>query len=282
MFLTECARDAMQGWRRWIPTEKKIDYLNYLMPVGFDVLDCGSFVSPKIVPQMKDTAEVLDNIDKSLSSTKISVIIAGIPGAEKALGHDAVDILGFPFSLSETFQYRNTNKSQEEAFLQIQEINTLTQKEKKSFTLYFSMAFGNPYGDPWDIKDCIFWAKRFYDIGIRNILLSDTSGVATPDQIKSLFDILPNRFSAVDFGAHLHTRYKDATPKITAAYQSGCRRFDSAILGMGGCPTAKEDMVGNMPTEKILSFMHAENLDIEKDLHHFDLAMEKAKDIFGL
>jgi hydroxymethylglutaryl-CoA lyase len=177
MFLTECPRDAMQGWGEFIPTQKKIDYINALMEVGFDVLDCGSFVSPKAIPQMADTKDVIPEIQKK-NNTKISVIVANISGAERALKHENIDILGFPFSISETFQYRNTNKNQEEAYQEIVKIWELLQSENRELNLYFSMAFGNPYGEIWKWEDVDFWAKRFSEIGIKNILLSDTTGVA--------------------------------------------------------------------------------------------------------
>jgi hydroxymethylglutaryl-CoA lyase len=238
MFLTECPRDAMQGWGEIIPTQKKIDYINALMSVGFDVLDCASFVSPKAIPQMADSAEVVENIDKSVSNTQISVIIANLSGAEKALKHDAVDILGFPFSISEVFQHRNTNKSREEAMSEILKIQELTKSAGKSLHLYFSMAFGNPYGESWSWQEVDFWAKRFSEIGIKSIQLSDTTGVATPEIISELFEKIPHKYTDIHFGAHFHNRYDESYVKLKAAYDQGCRRFDSAIKGIGGCPMA--------------------------------------------
>ena len=280
MFLTECPRDAMQGWGTFIPTAQKIDYINSLMEVGFDVLDCGSFVSPKSIPQMADSGEVLDHIDKSRSHTKLSVIVANVRGAEKALEHGNVDILGFPFSISETFQYRNTNKDQEEAFSQIKDILTLTGKEGKDLNVYFSMAFGNPYGEMWKWEDVDKWAQRFSDIGIKNILLSDTTGTGNLDQIELLFENIPHKYPGVDFGAHLHNRYEDSYKKLKAAYGKGCRRFDSAIKGIGGCPMAKDDLVGNMPTEQVINFMASEKIEHSLNLLNFESAYNKAKDIF--
>ena len=280
MFLTECPRDAMQGWGTFIPTAQKIDYINSLMEVGFDVLDCGSFVSPKSIPQMADSGEVLDHIDKSRSHTKLSVIVANVRGAEKALEHGNVDILGFPFSISETFQYRNTNKDQEEAFSQIKEILTLTEKKGKELNVYFSMAFGNPYGEMWKWEDVDKWARRFSEIGIKNILLSDTTGTGNLDQIELLFENIPHKYPGVDFGAHLHNRYEDSYKKLKAAYGKGCRRFDSAIKGIGGCPMAKDDLVGNMPTEQVINFMAAEKIEHSLNLLNFESAYNKAKDIF--
>ena len=280
MFLTECPRDAMQGWNELIPTQKKIDYINALMDVKFDVLDCGSFVSPKAIPQMADSGEVVDNIDKSISGTQISVIVANISGAERALSHENVDILGFPFSISETFQYRNTNKNQEEAFRQIQEISTMTKSQGKHLHIYFSMAFGNPYGEIWKWEDVDFWAKRFSEIGISTIQLSDTTGVATPESIALLFEKIPEKFPNITFGAHFHNRYEDSYKKLKAAYDKGCRHFDSAIKGIGGCPMAKDDLVGNMPTEQVFNFMASEKIDVRQNLLHFEAAYNKAKDIF--
>ncbi len=280
MFLTECPRDAMQGWGEMIPTQKKIDYINALMDVKFDVLDCGSFVSPKAVPQMADSGEVIDNIDKSISNTMLSVIVANISGAEKALKHEGVDILGFPFSISETFQHRNTNKSQEEAFTQIQQILEISKRENRHLHLYFSMAFGNPYGEIWKWEQVDFWANRFSEIGITTIQLSDTTGVASVESISELFKIIPPKYPNITFGAHFHNRYEDSYSKLKAAYDQGCRHFDSAIKGMGGCPMAKDDLVGNMPTEQIFNFMAAEKIDIHQNILHFEAAYNRAKDIF--
>lgn len=280
MFLTECPRDAMQGWGEFIPTQKKIDYLNALMAVKFDVLDCGSFVSPKAIPQMADSGEVLDNIDKTISDTKLSVIVANLSGAEHALKHENVDILGFPFSISETFQHRNTNKSQEVAFSQIAQIKTMAESAGKALNVYFSMAFGNPYGEKWNWEDVDLWAGRFAELGVRNILLSDTTGVATPESIALLFDKIPQKYPQLNFGAHFHNRYEDSYVKLKAAYDNGCRSFDSAIKGIGGCPMAKDDLVGNMPTEQVFNFMASEKIEVKQNLLHFESAWNKAKDIF--
>lgn len=280
MFLTECPRDAMQGWGEFIPTTKKIDYINALMDVGFDVLDCLSFVSPKAIPQMADSAEVAENIDKSDSKTKVSAIIGNFRGAEKALKHGSIDVLGFPFSISETFQHRNTNKSQEEAFTDIVKILELTKSENRSLNIYFSMAFGNPYGEIWKLEDVEFWAKRFSEIGIDNILLSDTTGVATSETIELLFGEIPQKFPEIHFGAHFHNRYEDSYTKLKGAYDKGCRRFDSAIKGIGGCPMAKDDLVGNMPTEQVINFMSVEKAPHKLNLLNFESAYNKAKDVF--
>lgn len=281
MFLTECPRDAMQGWGEMIPTQTKIDYINALMEVNFDVLDCGSFVSPKAIPQMADSGEVLDQIDKSLSSTKLSVIVANVLGAELALKHDNVDILGFPFSISETFQYRNTNKKREEAFNEIAEIFVLAKSQNKALNVYFSMAFGNPYGEMWSLEEVGYWAQRFSEIGIRNILLSDTTGVATPDLITRIFEEIPPKYPEIIFGAHFHNRYEDSYGKLKAAYDSGCRSFDSAIKGIGGCPMAKDELVGNMPTEQVINFIASEKIPHRLHLLNFESAYNQAKRIFN-
>ena len=279
MFLTECPRDAMQGWGEFIPTSQKIDYINALMDVGFDMLDCGSFVSPKAIPQMADTKEVISEINKK-NNTKISVIVANLSGAEQALKQDKIDVLGFPFSISETFQYRNTNKNQEEAFEEVVRILKISKAENRELNLYFSMAFGNPYGEMWKLQDVEFWAKRFSEIGIKNILLSDTTGVADVEKIHLLFEKIPEKFPQINFGAHFHNRYEDSYKKLKAAYDKGCRRFDSAIKGLGGCPMAKDELVGNMPTEKVINFLQTEKIEHRLNLLNFEAAWNRAKDIF--
>lgn len=279
MFLTECPRDAMQGWGEFIPTQQKIDYINALMEVGFDALDCGSFVSPKAIPQMADTKDVIPEIQKK-NGTQISVIVANVSGAEHALKHQNIDILGFPFSMSETFQHRNTNKSQEEAFEEIKKILEMTKAENRQLNLYFSMAFGNPYGEIWRWEDVDFWAQRFAEIGIENILLSDTTGTGDVEKIELLFDKIPAKYPQIEFGAHLHNRYEDSYKKLKAAYNKGCRKFDSAIKGIGGCPYAKDELVGNMPTEQVINFLQLEKIPHRLNLLHFEAAWNKAKDIF--
>ncbi|WP_120488363.1 hydroxymethylglutaryl-CoA lyase [Bergeyella cardium] len=280
MLLTECPRDAMQGWREFIPTQQKIDYLNALMQVGFDVLDCGSFVSPKLIPQMADTSTVLENIDKSAAKTKVSVIIANLKGAERALEHSKVDVLGFPFSISETFQFRNTNKRQEEAFSQIIQILQDTQRAGKGLRVYLSMAFGNPYGELWKSEDIYFWVERLSEIGVQEILLSDTIGVATNESIRLVFSRIINAFPSIVFGAHFHTKYEESYTKLKAAYNQGCRSFDTAIKGFGGCPMAKDQLVGNMPTEQMINFLMREKIEHKLNLLNFEAAYNKAKDIF--
>ena len=280
MFITECPRDAMQGWPELIPTNKKIDYMNSLMDVGYDILDCGSFVNPRMVPQMADSGEVVDNIDKSRSNTKLSVVIANFRGAEKALEHEKIDYLGFPFSISETFQHRNTNKSREEAFTEVQRIFDLTKSKNKDLILYFSMAFGNPYGEMWKWQDVEEWAQRFSDMGVKTVMLSDTTGVSDAETIALLFSKIPPLFPDIEFGAHFHNRYEDSYKKLTAAYDNGCRRFDTAIKGIGGCPMAKDELVGNMPTEQLINFLQIEKIDNRLNLLNFESSYNQAKDIF--
>ncbi|HFK5546022.1 TPA: hydroxymethylglutaryl-CoA lyase [Elizabethkingia anophelis] len=280
MFITECPRDAMQGWPELIPTNKKIDYINSLMDVGYDILDCGSFVNPRMVPQMADSGEVVDNIDKSRSNTKLSVVIANFRGAEKALEHEKIDYLGFPFSISETFQHRNTNKSREEAFTEVQRIFDLTKSKNKDLILYFSMAFGNPYGEMWKWQDVEEWAQRFSDMGIKTVMLSDTTGVSDAETIALLFSKIPPLFPDIEFGAHFHNRYEDSYKKLKAAYDNGCRRFDTAIKGIGGCPMAKDELVGNMPTEQLINFLQIEKINNRLNLLNFESSYNKAKDIF--
>ncbi|AIL43912.1 hydroxymethylglutaryl-CoA lyase [Elizabethkingia anophelis] len=280
MFITECPRDAMQGWPELIPTNKKIDYMNSLMDVGYDILDCGSFVNARMVPQMADSGEVVDNIDKSRSNTKLSVVIANFRGAEKALEHEKIDYLGFPFSISETFQHRNTNKSREEAFTEVQRIFDLTKSKNKDLILYFSMAFGNPYGEMWKWQDVEEWAQRFSDMGVKTVMLSDTTGVSDAETIALLFSKIPPLFPDIEFGAHFHNRYEDSYKKLKAAYDNGCRRFDTAIKGIGGCPMAKDELVGNMPTEQLINFLQIEKINNRLNLLNFESSYNKAKDIF--
>ncbi|HAY3508600.1 hydroxymethylglutaryl-CoA lyase [Elizabethkingia anophelis] len=280
MFITECPRDAMQGWPELIPTNKKIDYMNSLMDVGYDILDCGSFVNARMVPQMADSGEVVDNIDKSRSNTKLSVVIANFRGAEKALEHEKIDYLGFPFSISETFQHRNTNKSREEAFTEVQRIFDLTKSKNKDLILYFSMAFGNPYGEMWKWQDVEEWAQRFSDMGVKTVMLSDTTGVSDAETIALLFSKIPPLFPDIEFGAHFHNRYEDSYKKLKAAYDNGCRRFDTAIKGIGGCPMAKDELVGNMPTEQLINFLQVEKIDNRLNLLNFESSYNQAKDIF--
>ncbi|MFV0147307.1 hydroxymethylglutaryl-CoA lyase [Empedobacter stercoris] len=280
--IIECPRDAMQGRKDFIPTDTKIDYLNRLLTVGFEAIDCGSFVSPKAIPQMADTKEVLDHIDKTNSKSKLSVVVANRSGAMKAAEHEKVDIIGFPFSISENFQQFNTNKSREEAFEMIQEINQIANENGKHMLIYLSMAFGNPYGEVWNGEIVKDWSKKMADIGISSINLSDTIGVADEKTIVDLFQNLIPHYPEIEFGAHFHTVYTDWHTKVKAAYNNGCRRFDGAIKGLGGCPMSKSDMVGNMPTEKLISFANEHKEKHGLNLFDFESAWNVSLKTFGL
>lgn len=280
--IIECPRDAMQGRKEFIPTNQKIDYLNRLLTVGFEAIDCGSFVSPKNIPQMADTKEVLDAIDKSNSKSKLSVIVANLSGAKKAVEHDKVDYLGFPFSISETFQNLNTNKTREEAFEMVTQIQEMALKNDKKVQLYFSMAFGNPYGEEYSTDLVKEWAERFSTIGIDLINLSDTIGVAEQHVITDLFSTLIPKYKEIEFGAHFHTEYQNWNIKVESAYKAGCRRFDGAIKGLGGCPMAKSEMVGNMPTEKLITFANQHHENHGLNLFDFESAWNVSLKTFGL
>ncbi len=280
--IIECPRDAMQGRKDFIPTDKKIDYLNRLLTVGFEATDCGSFVSPKAIPQMADTKEVLDNIDKTNSKSKLSVVVANKSGAIKAAEHEKVDIIGFPFSISENFQQFNTNKSREEAFEMVKEINQIANDNGKHMLIYLSMAFGNPYGETWNEEIVKEWSKKMADIGISSINLSDTIGVADEKTIVDLFQNLIPHYPEIEFGAHFHTVYTEWHSKVQAAYDNGCRRFDGAIKGLGGCPMSKSDMVGNMPTEKLISFANEHKEKHGLNLFDFESAWNVSLRTFGL
>lgn len=254
MKITECPRDAMQGIKQFIPTELKVEYLNQLLKVGFDVIDFGSFVSPKAIPQLQDTAEVLKKLDLSNTKSELLAIIANTRGAEDACKFEEIKYLGFPFSISETFQQRNTNSSIAESLIRVQEIQNLCIKHKKEMVVYISMAFGNPYGDDWNSEIVIKWTKKLSEMGIKIIALADTIGCSTPDNITYLFSNLIPEFKNVQIGAHLHSTKEKATEKIEAAYKSGCLSFDVAIHGFGGCPMAKDDLTGNMATEDLEAY----------------------------
>ncbi len=270
--IIECPRDAMQGLKEFIPTELKANYLNQLLKSNFDTLDFGSFVSPKAIPQLADTKEVLNLLDLSSTKTKLLAIIANERGAEDAVNFDEITYLGFPFSISETFQIRNTNSTIEEAFLKVENIQNLCIKNKKELVVYISMGFGNPYGDDWSSEVVGSWSEKLYSkLDVKIIALSDTIGCANPSLVYDLFSDLIPSLPQVEFGAHLHTLPENANDLIHAAYSASCRRFDGAIKGFGGCPMAKDDLTGNMPTEKILDYFRTHN-----DLKINELEFEKA------
>lgn len=254
MKLIECPRDAMQGIHEFIPTEKKVAYINSLLKVGFDTIDFGSFVSPKAIPQLRDTAQVLDQLDLNNTTSKLLAIIANVRGAQDAVEFDEINYLGFPFSISETFQQRNTNASIAESLIRVEEIQDLCVRNNKELVVYISMAFGNPYGDEWSSDVAIAWTKRLAGLGIKIIALSDTIGVSNPENISFLFSKVVPEFPRIEIGAHLHTTPDTWEEKVHAAYSNGCKRFDSVIKGFGGCPMATDKLTGNMPTEKLLSY----------------------------
>jgi hydroxymethylglutaryl-CoA lyase len=280
MKIIECPRDAMQGLTDFIPTAKKVSYINQLLKVGFDTIDFGSFVSPKAIPQLRDTADVLNKLELSNTKSKLLAIVANARGGEDACKFEAIKYLGFPLSISETFQQRNTNKSIVEALNVVNELQELCVKHGKKQVVYISMGFGNPYGDPYDMGVVENFADILSTLGIEIISLADTIGVAQPDQITYLFNSLTSRFTKIEFGAHLHSHPATGFEKIQAAYISGCQRFDGAIKGFGGCPMAKDDLVGNMATETILSFLDSKNDAPEINRDAFAVALQMADGIF--
>ena len=273
MKLIECPRDAMQGIHEFIETEKKVAYINSILKCGFDTVDFGSFVSPKAIPQMRDTAHVLEQLDLNSTSSKLLAIIANVRGAQDAVEFEEISYLGFPFSISETFQQRNTNSSIAESLIRVEEIQDLCMRNKKELVVYISMAFGNPYGDEWSSDVVIGWTRKLAQMGIKIIALSDTIGVSNPENISYLFSKLVPEFKEVEIGAHLHTTPDTWEEKINAAYINGCRRFDSAIKGYGGCPMATDKLTGNMPTEKLLSYFDKNNIITSIDKTIFEEAI---------
>ena len=280
MKIIECPRDAMQGLHEFIPTEKKILYINALLKVGFDTIDFGSFVSPKAIPQMRDTAEVLEKIDWQSSISKLLAIVANTRGAEDASRHQGISYLGFPLSISETFQQRNTNKSVVEALNTLEEIKETCDRSGKKLVTYISMGFGNPYGDAYDVSLVANFVDILTTMGADVISLADTIGVATPDDIQSLFSNLSKRFSETELGVHLHSTPQTAKDKIHAAYDAGCRRFDGAIRGFGGCPMANDELVGNIATETILTYLEEHKIGSGLDRKAFEEAESIADVVF--
>lgn len=278
--LIECPRDAMQGIKSFIPTEIKTAYLNQLLQVGFDTLDFGSFVSPKAIPQMRDTAEVLAGLDLSATNTHLLAIVANPRGAEEAAAFESIRYLGYPFSISETFQLRNTNATIEESLERVEQIQNICVTNGKELVLYISMGFGNPYGDPWNVETVQYWVDKLKVMGVRIFQLSDTIGVATPESIRYLFSNLLTAYPELEIGAHFHTLPGNWREKILAAYESGCRRFDGAIKGFGGCPMAKDDLTGNMPTENMVRFFKEAGEPLGLDSMAFDEALRMSVEVF--
>ena len=278
--IIECPRDAMQGIRAFIPTHRKIQYLQALLRVGFDTIDAGSFVSPKAIPQMQDTAEVLAGLDLSQTKSKLLAIVANTQGAQNATTHDCIDYLGFPFSISENFQMRNTHKTIADSLVTLREILEIADKSGKNTVAYLSMGFGNPYGDPWNVDIVGEWTQKLAGMGVKILSLSDTIGSSTPDVITYLYSNLIPEYPDVEFGAHLHTVPDKWHEKVDAAYNAGCRRFDGAIQGFGGCPMAKDDLTGNMPTEKLLSYFTAQKQSTGTSPMNFESAYNEALRLF--
>ena len=279
--IIECPRDAMQGIRDFIPTERKAAYIQSLLRVGFDSIDFGSFVSAKTIPQMQDTAEVLELLDLSKTKSKLLAIIANVQGASLASQYSAIQYLGFPFSISENFQMRNTHKTIAESLIALDEILNIADKTNKEAIAYLSMGFGNPYGDPWNVEIVAQWTEKLAGMGVKTLSLSDTVGSSTPEVIEYLFSHLIPQYSHIEFGAHLHTTPNKWLEKIDAAYKGGCRRFDGAIQGFGGCPMASDNLTGNMPTEKLLSYFTVQKENTNCSPMSFESAYNEASKLFG-
>jgi hydroxymethylglutaryl-CoA lyase len=279
--IIECPRDAMQGIKPFIPTERKAAYIQSLLRVGFDSIDFGSFVSPKAIPQMQDTAAVLEQLDLSQTKSKLLAIIANTKGAEIASKHEEIRYLGFPFSISENFQMRNTHKTIAESLVTLEEILEIADKSNKEVVAYLSMGFGNPYGNPWNVEIVGDWTEKLSTMGVKILSLSDTVGSSTPEVISYLFSNLIPQYPEIEFGAHLHTTPDKWFEKIDAAYKAGCRRYDGAIQGFGGCPMAKDDLTGNMPTEKLLSYFTANKENTNLNPLSFESAYNEASKLFG-
>ena len=279
--IIECPRDAMQGIKTFIPTANKVTYIQSLLRVGFDTIDFGSFVSSKAIPQMQDTAEVLAQLDLSQTQSKLLAIIANTQGAEAACTFPEIQYLGFPFSISENFQMRNTHKTISQSLVSLQEILNLADAKNKQVVAYLSMGFGNPYGDPWNTEIVGEWTEKLATMGVKIVSLSDTIGSSTPEMISYLFSNLIPTYPAIEFGAHLHTTPDSWFEKIDAAYKAGCRRFDGAIQGFGGCPMATNHLTGNMPTEKLLSYFTAQKATTNLSPMSFESAYNEASKVFG-
>jgi hydroxymethylglutaryl-CoA lyase len=277
----ECPRDAMQGIDEYfISSQQKADYINQLLKVGFDTIDFGSFVSPKAIPQMRDTADVLAKLDLSDTKSKLLSIVANERGAKDACVFEEINYLGYPFSISETFQLRNTNATINQSLRRLAKIQEISQKHNKQLVVYISMGFGNPYGDEWNVEIVQEWVNLLADMGLKILSLSDTIGAANRKSIEYLFGNLIPHYPDVEFGAHFHTRPDEWEEKIDAAFINGCRRFDGAIKGFGGCPMAEDDLTGNMPTEKMLTYFAKKQVDLGLDMEAFGAAMQLSEQVF--
>jgi hydroxymethylglutaryl-CoA lyase len=279
--ITECPRDAMQGIHPFIPTELKAEYINLLLQVGFDTIDFGSFVSVKAIPQLRDTAEVLQKLDLSNTKSKLLAIVANYRGAEEAAHHPEITYLGYPFSISETFQRRNANSGINEAFDTVKRIKELCGRNNQQLLVYLSMGFGNPYGDEWNVEIVQQWTEKLVNENINIIALADTIGIATSNQIKDIYPMLCAQFPQTEFGIHLHATPNAWHDKIEAAYQSGCKRFDTALKGYGGCPMAADELTGNIATENLIGFLQSQNERLELNYDKLQEAMNYSVRIFG-
>ncbi|MAU25952.1 MAG: hydroxymethylglutaryl-CoA lyase [Muricauda sp.] len=279
--IIECPRDAMQGIKTFIPTKEKVRYIQSLLGCGFDTIDFGSFVSPKAIPQMADTAEVLVQLDLSKTRSKLLAIVANVRGANDACQHQPIDYLGYPFSISENFQMRNTHKTIAQSVDTLKEILEIANRAEKEVVTYISMGFGNPYGDPWNVEIVGEWTEKLAGMGVKILSLSDTIGSSTPEVIDYLFSNLIPKYPHIEFGAHLHTTPSKWHEKVDAAYKAGCRRFDGAVQGFGGCPMAKDELTGNMPTEKMLSYFTAAKAETNVNWMVFEAAYNKATELFS-
>jgi hydroxymethylglutaryl-CoA lyase len=278
--IIECPRDAMQGIHHFIPTELKAEYLNLLLQVGFDTLDFGSFVSAKAIPQLRDTREVLAKLDLQSTNTKLLAIVANYRGVEEAVLHPEISYLGFPFSISETFQQRNTNSSITESLITIERLLEQCAQSNKTAVIYLSMGFGNPYGDEWNAEIVEQWADALVSRGAQILSLSDTTGVSTPEKISAILPGLITRFPQAEIGIHLHSTAASRVEKIDAAYNSGCRRYDAALKGFGGCPMASDELIGNIATETLISYLTKKGLDLHLNLDKWAEAMRLSESIF--
>ncbi len=278
--LIECPRDAMQGWKKHIPTEQKIRYINSLLKVGFHTIDFGSFVSPKAIPQMADTAEVLRGLDLSSSTSRLLAIVANFRGAEEASVSEAIQYLGFPFSVSETFQQRNTHSSMEESLGRVEDIQNLCIKTGKQLVVYLSMGFGNPYGDPWDEEIVFEWANQLVAMDIGILSLADTVGMATPEQVYDMTSYLVESLPGTEIGVHLHSTVENWQEKLDAAVKAGCKRWDGALKGIGGCPMADDELVGNMNTEWMIDYFGEKGIRTGIDQEALKMSLAIAGEIF--
>ena len=279
--VVECPRDAMQGVKTWIPTNEKINYIQSLLKVGFDVLDVGSFVSPRSIPQMKDSREVLESLDLKSTNSKLLYIVANLRGANEACHYSQIDFLGFPFSISENFQMRNTNKTIDDSIDVLKGIISVSEKNNKKVVVYMSMGFGNPYGDEWDYEVLEKWISIINSLGVKTISISDTIGVSTPTKIDKIFKNSIKQFPRIEFGAHFHTKPSNWFEKIDSAYKAGCRRFDTAIQGFGGCPMAGDELTGNFPTEKLINYLNQKKEPININLLNFETSYNEVTKIFS-